>query len=149
MGQERNRTEGTYTLYVIQMRAEDAGLQGQGLGAFHDIERLTMFADYRVPVVLRQLGILQYSGQLASKVTQASINLIGLGFRSAFCVQHCQSQGSPLSVQSIIRTLAHPHLRNSWHGTQKMCRLSPSTPMGNVTPAPACYGPLKSLHRSK
>lgn len=44
------------------------GLQGRGLGAFHDIDLLTMFADYRVPVVLRQLDILQYSSQLASKV---------------------------------------------------------------------------------
>ena len=30
-----------------------------------------MFADYRVPVVLRQLGILQYSSQLTSKVTNS------------------------------------------------------------------------------
>ena len=44
------------------------GLQGRGLGAFHDIDRLTMFADYRVPVVLRQLGILEYSPELAFKV---------------------------------------------------------------------------------
>jgi Potential Queuosine, Q, salvage protein family len=29
---------------------------------------LTMFADYRVPVVLRQLGILRYSAHLASLV---------------------------------------------------------------------------------
>ncbi|CAL5226824.1 g9687 [Coccomyxa viridis] len=42
--------------------------QGQGLGNFHDIGRLTMFADYRVPVLLRQLGILQYSSELASRV---------------------------------------------------------------------------------
>ncbi|GAB4820369.1 hypothetical protein N2152v2_007415 [Parachlorella kessleri] len=42
--------------------------QGQGLGCFPDIHCLTMFADYRVPVVLRELGVLQYSEQLASKV---------------------------------------------------------------------------------
>ena len=35
-----------------------------------------MFADYRVPVVLRQLGILQYSDQLASKVIQFSNTLM-------------------------------------------------------------------------
>ena len=43
-------------------------MQGKGLGAFHDIGELTMFADYRVPVVLRQLDILQYSPELAHKV---------------------------------------------------------------------------------
>ncbi|KAK9820576.1 hypothetical protein WJX72_011811 [[Myrmecia] bisecta] len=42
--------------------------QGQGLGAFHDIHALTMFADYRVPVVLRQMGILQYSSKLAQQI---------------------------------------------------------------------------------
>ena len=41
---------------------------GQGPGAFKDLDKLTLFADYRVPVVLRQLGILRYSPQLAGCV---------------------------------------------------------------------------------
>jgi hypothetical protein len=41
---------------------------GTGLGAFSDISCLTMFADYRVPVVLRCMGVLEYSDQLAAKV---------------------------------------------------------------------------------
>ena len=41
---------------------------GAGLGAFSDIGRLTTFADYRVPVVLRQLGVLQYADDLAHQV---------------------------------------------------------------------------------
>ena len=41
---------------------------GAGLGAFSDVGRLTTFADYRVPVVLRQLGILVYSADLAAQV---------------------------------------------------------------------------------
>uniref|UniRef100_A0A7S3VJW6 Queuosine 5'-phosphate N-glycosylase/hydrolase n=1 Tax=Dunaliella tertiolecta TaxID=3047 RepID=A0A7S3VJW6_DUNTE len=43
-------------------------LQGKGLGAFHDIQELTMFADYRVPVVLRVMGILEFSSELESKI---------------------------------------------------------------------------------
>lgn len=39
---------------------------GKGLGAFTDIGQLTMFADYRVPVVLKVLGILSYSDALES-----------------------------------------------------------------------------------
>jgi hypothetical protein len=31
--------------------------QGQGLGFFHDIHKLTCFADYRVPQLLRSLGM--------------------------------------------------------------------------------------------
>jgi hypothetical protein len=41
---------------------------GQGIGDFKDIDRITMFADYRVPVVLRELGILRYSPHLEGLV---------------------------------------------------------------------------------
>lgn len=41
---------------------------GRGCGAFHDIGDLTAFADYRIPVVLRQMGILNYSPELARLV---------------------------------------------------------------------------------
>jgi hypothetical protein len=40
-------------------------LAGQGLGAFHDIAALTAFADYKVPQVLRRLGLLIYDAHLA------------------------------------------------------------------------------------
>ncbi|KAK9821658.1 hypothetical protein WJX74_005457 [Apatococcus lobatus] len=42
--------------------------QGRGLGRFEDIGQLTMFADYRVPTVLREMEILLYSPQLAAMV---------------------------------------------------------------------------------
>lgn len=41
---------------------------GQGLGAFRDLEHLTAFADYKVPQVLRRLGILVYDAHLAGLV---------------------------------------------------------------------------------
>lgn len=41
---------------------------GQGLGAFDDLEILTAFADYKVPQVLRRLGILVYDDELAEAV---------------------------------------------------------------------------------
>lgn len=41
---------------------------GLGPGAFRDMGRLTTFADYRVPVVLRLMGVLRYSPALAAKV---------------------------------------------------------------------------------
>ena len=34
---------------------------GRGLGEFHDIESLTMFADYRVPQSLQFFGVFKYS----------------------------------------------------------------------------------------
>ena len=43
-------------------------LQGKGLGLFHDIDLLTAFADYKLPQVLRHIGILRYEKALAQKV---------------------------------------------------------------------------------
>jgi hypothetical protein len=44
------------------------GLSGSPLGAFHDLQELTAFADYKVPQVLRQLGILVYSPALSATI---------------------------------------------------------------------------------
>lgn len=40
--------------------------KGQSYGEFHDIGSVTMFADYIVPAVLQQLGVLRYSSSLSS-----------------------------------------------------------------------------------
>jgi len=45
--------------------------QGQGWGAFSDLDRLTAFADYKLPQVLRGLGILRYRPPLARRVDAA------------------------------------------------------------------------------
>ena len=51
--------------------ASKSGTGARALGAFADIGVLTMFADYRIPVVLRQQGILRYSPALAEQVLSA------------------------------------------------------------------------------
>lgn len=38
---------------------------GKGLGNFNDLNKLTLFADYKVPQVLNGLGILKYSDGLS------------------------------------------------------------------------------------
>ncbi|MBW1740599.1 MAG: queuosine salvage family protein [Deltaproteobacteria bacterium] len=43
---------------------------GQNWGRFTDIHKLTAFADYKLPQVLRHLGILHYERALAQKVDQ-------------------------------------------------------------------------------
>jgi len=55
------------------------GFRGQGLGSFHDIEALTMFADYRVPVTLREQGILHYDDALLTKI----VNKVEIPAKSA------------------------------------------------------------------
>ena len=42
--------------------------EGYGLGAFDDLERLTAFADYKIPQVLREAGILVYAPALGKVV---------------------------------------------------------------------------------
>jgi hypothetical protein len=41
---------------------------GKSWGRFGDMEELTAFADYKLPQVLRQVGVLQYESSLAEKV---------------------------------------------------------------------------------
>ncbi|MGH9173883.1 MAG: queuosine 5'-phosphate N-glycosylase/hydrolase [Vicinamibacterales bacterium] len=41
---------------------------GQGPGRFHDLDRLTAFADYKVPQVLRRHGVLVYAPALAERI---------------------------------------------------------------------------------
>ena len=43
---------------------------GKDSGRFRDIDKLTAFADYKLPQVLRHLGILDYAETLAKKVNQ-------------------------------------------------------------------------------
>jgi len=43
-------------------------LGGKGLGSFRDMNDLTAFADYKLPQVLRHVGVLDYSQGLAEKV---------------------------------------------------------------------------------
>ncbi|KAL2528354.1 Queuosine salvage protein [Forsythia ovata] len=45
---------------------------GRGYGEFNDIESITMFADYIVPAVLQQLGVLRYSSSLSNLIESNS-----------------------------------------------------------------------------
>lgn len=44
--------------------------EGEGLGQFHDLDELTVFADYKVPQVLRRFGILVYDDELAERIAR-------------------------------------------------------------------------------
>lgn len=50
---------------------------GEDLGAFDDLEILTAFADYKVPQVLRELGILVYDRALAETVDHRQLIPMG------------------------------------------------------------------------
>lgn len=46
--------------------------KGQNYGEFHDIKSITIFADYIVPAVLRELGILKYGSNLSCSIDSSS-----------------------------------------------------------------------------
>ena len=50
---------------------------GKKYGNLRNIEQLTAFADYKIPQVLRKLGILEYSSHLASKIDKKIHILFG------------------------------------------------------------------------
>ena len=45
-----------------------ACFNGQGYGSFGDISKITAFADYRIPQMLRGLGCLKYSPSLENRI---------------------------------------------------------------------------------
>ncbi|XP_029048201.1 queuosine salvage protein [Osmia bicornis bicornis] len=45
-----------------------ACFKGEGIGKFHDVDYITMFADYRVPQVLVHFGAIRYSNPLLSRL---------------------------------------------------------------------------------
>ncbi|UCG65697.1 MAG: queuosine salvage family protein [Deltaproteobacteria bacterium] len=46
---------------------------GREWGSFNDMDRLTAFADYKLPQVLRHVGILRYGQALAQKIDQKTL----------------------------------------------------------------------------
>ena len=46
---------------------------GAGLGDFSDLDELTAFADYKIPQVLRALGVLEYGPSLAERVDRMDL----------------------------------------------------------------------------
>jgi len=66
----KNKTVTFYKRAQILIADIWSSFRGLGFGEFHDIDTLTMFADYRVPQVLLYFGILEYSDELHETLKQ-------------------------------------------------------------------------------
>jgi hypothetical protein len=64
----QSRTIPFYKRAQILVSDVSAAFPGSGLGRFHDLEALTAFADYKVPQVLHQLGVLRYPNRLIERL---------------------------------------------------------------------------------
>jgi len=64
------RTGKVYFWKRAQIFASDvfSAFGGQKWGEYRDMERLTAFADYKLPQVLRELGIISYHPELAARI---------------------------------------------------------------------------------
>ena len=69
---DRCRVDGMEVLFYKRAQLAPAMIyqrfQGQGPGAFPDIDDLSVFADYKLPQALRRMGILRYLPALAERV---------------------------------------------------------------------------------
>ena len=82
---------------------------GRGLGAFSDLDRLTAFADYKIPQVLREAGILVYSPSLADTVDRQT--LIPPGDPREVEIRAATVWGCELLRRALERRRSGPPLR--------------------------------------
>ena len=106
-----------------QLLASDLALalDGQRLGRFDDIERLTVFADNLVPHVLRVAGVLSYSDALASAIDRGE--LLAAGSVEEVEIRACAVHAVELlraASARVGRPLSSRHLDQIlWHRGQR------------------------------
>jgi hypothetical protein len=81
-----------------QLFASDlhGALSGKGLGSFRDMKELTAFADYKLPQVLRHVGVFEYASGLAEKVDH--MNHVDPG-----CEEEVEIRASTIWAVDLIR----------------------------------------------
>lgn len=90
--------------------------EGQGYGEFNDIGSITIMADYIVPAVLQQLGVLKYSSNLA-KLIKANIEIdsgseeeVELRACSIYAVERMKELISIKSGKQVGLNNLHPYV---------------------------------------
>ena len=86
--------------------------KGQGPGEFKDIDQLTMFADYRVPQILRHLGILKYSKEVAAKID-------GKEMMQAGGLEEIEIRSGTIHAVEVMKMRIEERLRNEEGGGEE------------------------------
>ncbi|XP_014220225.1 queuosine salvage protein [Trichogramma pretiosum] len=76
---------------------------GQGLGEFYDINKISMFADYRVPQVLLHFDMLEYSKELYEKLS--SDDLLTPGCSEEIEIRGCSIHAVEIIVSKCIELI--------------------------------------------
>ncbi|OAQ97525.1 hypothetical protein LLEC1_01942 [Akanthomyces lecanii] len=85
-----------------------ACFQGESYGSFHDIDKITMFADYRIPQILVGLGALYLSPSVASAIK--SRKMIESGSSWEVQLRACSIWCVELMRQEIVRKHPDTHV---------------------------------------
>ncbi|XP_068223348.1 queuosine 5'-phosphate N-glycosylase/hydrolase isoform X2 [Palaemon carinicauda] len=89
----------------VQILAADIWMlyRGEGLGAFVDIDKLTIFADYRVPQAMVYFGALKYSDELMDKLKKEM--LFQNGDSEEVEIRGCSMHAAELIVEETRKIL--------------------------------------------
>jgi len=90
-----------------QITASDLALalDGKGPGEFHDLDRLTIFADNMIPHVLRVDGILTYNEELLARIDRGE--LIPAGSEEEIEIRACAVHAVELIVEAMAASGNH------------------------------------------
>lgn len=102
-----------------------AAFDGQSFGEFHDIDKISMFADYRVPQILNSLGCLWYSPALETAIRKKQ--LIESGHR-----WEIQLRGS------FEGAILDEHLSTDWHLPRLQYLVRRTDPQRDSTESSRC-----------
>ncbi|XP_023945149.2 queuosine salvage protein [Bicyclus anynana] len=83
-------------------------LENNGCGEFHDIDKLTMFADYRVPQVLVYFGAMSYSDELMDKLKKDI--LLPSGSQEEVEIRGCSIHTIELLKQSLQESITRDNI---------------------------------------
>jgi len=103
--------KGTTVWFLKRAQILPADLAGifdnKGPGEFNDLDKLTAFADYKVPQVLRHIGIIQYNGLISYSVDSGSLIPSGSEMETeirAATIQAVEAIKTGLSEKGILIT---------------------------------------------
>ena len=87
-------------LWAAYGKQDVPGSEGKSVFYFEDIACLTMFADYRVPQILREVGIIEYSDELSSAID--NLQEIPVGSEAEVEIRAC----TVIAVKQLQQSLA-------------------------------------------
>ncbi|PVI03857.1 hypothetical protein DM02DRAFT_625558 [Periconia macrospinosa] len=78
-----------------------AAFEGEGYGEFNDIDKITMFADYRIPQMLHSLGVISYSPPLDAHIRR--LNTLESGHTWEMQIRGCSIWAIELLRREILK----------------------------------------------